>query len=308
MKIVNISAGYRPPFAAPNLFSFLAARVIPGIERADVSGSVLTYQRSARLAHGAALLGLRWADNALTITTVVEDAQDDASALALMRRLADLDADPEPISTVLSRDPLLRPLVAACPGLRVPGCTDPDEIAIRAVLGQQISVARAASLAAGLVDRYGERLPSSLTAVQRADGIQGRSSCATAPAVAALFPTAAALAAVNPATLPMPRARGRALVGLAASLASEDVLLEPGADAGKTRASLLALPGIGPWTADYILLRGVAAPDILLSSDLIIRRELERRGLTDVERTANWSPWRSYATMHLWRASAGISP
>lgn len=297
MKITKAPAQHRSPYAALNLFQFLAARVIPGIEHADVSGPVLSYQRSADLPHGAALLGLRWsANDGLSITAAVTDARDEPAAFSLLHQLADLDADPDVINNVLGADRQLAPLVRACPGLRVPGSTDPDEIAIRAILGQQISVTRAASLAAGLVERYGERLPDRLTAVQT-----------EAPAITALFPTAMALAAVDPTKLPMPRARGRALVGLAAALASGDVSLEPGADPAETRVSLLALSGIGPWTADYILLRALAAPDVLLSTDLVIRRELERRGLTDVARTGSWSPWRSYATMHLWRASADPS-
>ncbi len=166
--------------------------------------------------------------------------------------------------------------MAAAPGRRVPGCVDAGEIAIRAVLGQQVSVAAARTQAARLVERCGERLPVPVGTVTH------------------LFPAPAALAELDPDSLPMPRARGRALVTLAAALAE-------GLDPSAQRDELLALPGIGPWTADYVAMR-CGNPDVLLETDLGVRRGL--RALDGPEDLAGhaerWRPWRSYAVQHLW--------
>ena len=187
----------------------------------------------------------------------------------------------------LSADPWMAGLVRGRPGLRVPGSVDGDEIAIRTVLGQQISLAGAVSLSGKLVQRYGEPMPGDTTY----DG-PGR-----------LFPGAAALAEADPEGLPMPRARGRALVGLCRALAGGDVRLDRGADRDDARASLLALPGIGPWTADYVSMRALGDPDVFLPTDIGVRRALTAlgRGDDDVEALSRaWRPWRSYGLMHVW--------
>ncbi len=190
--------------------------------------------------------------------------------------LLDAEADPERIDAALGSDPLLHDLVAAAPGRRVPGCVDAGETAIRAVLGQQVSVAAARTQAARLVARCGEPLPEPVGAVTH------------------LFPEPAALAALDPETLPMPRARGRAIVALAAALAD-------GLHPYEQRDELLALPGIGPWTADYVAMR-CGDPDVLLETDLGVRRGLKAIGGPDdlVRHAERWRPWRSYAVQHLW--------
>ena len=196
-----------------------------------------------------------------------------------MARLCDADAPAPAIAAHLGRFEPLRRLVAARPGLRVPGAVDPAEMAFRTLIGQQISLAAAATCAAKLAAAYGE-------AVDLPD-----------PALTRLFPSPVALAAVDPESLPMPRSRGRALVGLARALADGtlDLTVEP-----HRRKALLAQPGIGPWTADYLAMRSFGDRDVLLDSDLVIKRELARRQIAD---TAEWSPFRSYATMHLWYAA-----
>jgi AraC family transcriptional regulator, regulatory protein of adaptative response / DNA-3-methyladenine glycosylase II len=181
---------------------------------------------------------------------------------------------------------MMAALVRARPGLRVPGSVDGDETAVRAVLGQQISLAGAISLAGKLVERYGAELPD-----PSYDG------------PTRLWPRAEVLAAVDPEELPMPRARARALVGLCEALAAGDVRLDRSADRAHARQQLLALPGIGPWTADYIALRALGDPDVMLPTDVGVRRALDRLGVDPAaaETVARrWRPWRSYGLMHLW--------
>ena len=188
---------------------------------------------------------------------------------------------------------MLAPLVDALPGLRVPGTLDGAEMAVLTVLGQQVSVAAARTAAARLVETHGEAL-----------GLEG------AHTVDRLFPSMAALAAVDPESLPMPRSRGRALVGLAEALDSGAVRLDRSTDRDETRGALVALPGIGPWTADYVALRALGDPDAFLPTDLGVRHSAERLGIHDLStRSESWRPWRSYALMRLWSVVlADLSP
>jgi len=178
---------------------------------------------------------------------------------------------------------VLGPLAAACPGRRVPGHVDGAELALRAVLGQQVSVAAARRLGERLVAAYGKPL-------ERPEG-----------PLTHCFPTAETLAAADPATLPIPRARGAALTVLAASLASGQLSVDPGAERDRVEAQLLAMPGIGPWTAGYIRMRALSDPDAFLPSDVGVRNALRRLGARKAEELAgSWRPWRSYAVQHLW--------
>ncbi len=190
------------------------------------------------------------------------------------------------VEEALTTDPVLRSLVEVHPGLRVPGHVDGDELALRTVLGQQVSLAAGNRLGSHLVARLGEPLPPALVA----DGVDR------------LFPRAADVAAHDPDELPMPRARAAALVGLAAALAEESVVLDHSADRVETRAALLALRGIGPWTADYVTMRALGDPDVFLATDVAVLRALRALGVTEpLARSETWRPWRSYALMHLWR-------
>ncbi|HET7574660.1 MAG TPA: AlkA N-terminal domain-containing protein, partial [Solirubrobacterales bacterium] len=205
------------------------------------------------------------------------------------RRLLDLDADPLSVLAQLDGDRVLGALVRERPGLRVPACVDGFELAVRAVIGQQVSVAAAGTVAARLVERFGEPLADPVGAVTHR------------------FPSAAALAEADPAALSMPRSRGRALRALAGRVAGGDLDLGVGADRAAAEADLLSLPGIGPWTASYIAMRALGDPDAYPVGDVGLRRALAR-GRRPVDRAAEraladaWRPWRSYAVVHLWRS------
>ena len=196
---------------------------------------------------------------------------------------------------MLQADPVLAPLVATRPGLRVPGHVDGYELAVRAVLGQQVSVAAARTLAARLVQRFGAPLPDP-------DG-----------ALTHLFPAPQVLAEADPSSLGIPVSRGGAIAALSHVVASGELVLDRSADREDVAARLLALPGIGPWTAGYIAMRALGDPDVFLATDLGVRRGLERLGLPGDQPAAlahaqRWRPWRSYALMHLWTSPPEEEP
>lgn len=288
--VIALRLAHRTPLAADDLFAFLAARAVAGVEHVgtveDDPHTPPTYRRTLDLPHGPATVALTPGDGAIHGTLRLADHRDLAAAVARCRRLLDLDADPTAVDAHLAADPLLAPLVAARPGLRVPGAVDGFEVAVRAVVGQQVSVAGAVTVIGRLTAAHGEPLPT-------AEG-----------PLTHRFPTAAAIAAVDPATLPMPRRRGAALVGLARAVADGDIALDAGADRDRTRAALLALDGIGPWTVEDIALRALGDPDAFPATDLGVRHALAPAGLTTpaaIERHADrWRPWRAYATIHVW--------
>jgi AraC family transcriptional regulator of adaptative response / DNA-3-methyladenine glycosylase II len=277
--VLCVRLPFRPPIDLPRLFCFLAERAVPGVEEVTAG----TYSRTITLPNGSGLLSLRIIDSASWVECELEldDLRDVTAAVQRCRRLLDLDADPETVSGFLASDEVIGPLALACPGRRSPGHVDGDELAMRAVLGQQVSVAAARRLAGRLAAEYGKpfaRPGGTLT------------HC---------FPDAATIAAADPAALPMPASRGRALVTLAAALASGEIALHPGADRDEAAARLLALPGIGPWTVAYIRMRALADPDAFPSTDAGVLRALAGlgAGIQDAER---WRPWRSYAVHQLW--------
>jgi AraC family transcriptional regulator, regulatory protein of adaptative response / DNA-3-methyladenine glycosylase II len=284
--VIDVELAYRGPMDADGVVAYLARRAIPGVEEI-VDGA---YRRSVRLPGGAGILELSPGDGRIQARYQLDDPADVPTATDRSRNLFDLDADPRAVFDVLQADPLIGPLIRANPGRRVPGHVDPDEIAFRAVLGQQVSLAGAATLAGRLVAEYGEPLRSPLGTVTH------------------LFPGAGALAQADLDRLPMPASRGRALIGLAKALHEGRVTLGA-ADRDQARESLLELPGIGPWTADYVNLRALSDPDAFLPSDLGLRRALERLGLDGSPANAaklaeGWRPYRAYALMHLWATLA----
>jgi len=272
---------FRPPIDVPRLFGFLAARAVPGVEEVTAS----TYRRTISLPNGRGILSLRNVDQARWVECELEldDLRDVTAAVQRCRRLLDLDADPDAVSGFLASDEVIGPLARACPGRRSPGHIDGDELAMRAVLGQQVSVAAARRLGARLTAEYGKPLA-------RPSGT-----------LTHCFPDAATVAAADPAALPMPAGRARALVTLAAALASGEVALHPGADRDEAAARLLALPGIGPWTVAYIRMRALSDPDAFPATDVGVLRALAALGASaGVAAAERWRPWRSYAAHHLW--------
>ncbi|MGH3333797.1 MAG: DNA-3-methyladenine glycosylase 2 family protein [Nocardioidaceae bacterium] len=294
---LELRLAVRRPFAADELLAFLAARVVPGIEGAGAGW----YARTLRLPHGHGLVRLSFDDEDaggdtgfVRCSLRVADLRDVSAAVERCRRLLDADCDPVAVDDQLSGHPWLARLVRSRQGLRVPGHVDGDEIAVRAVLGQQVSVPHASTLAGTLVEKYGERLPKQ----EQYDG-QGDAS----PGLTHLFPSVEVLAEADPQDIPMPRSRGRALVTMCAALASGDISLDRSADRSDVRRSLLALPGIGPWTAGYIAMRALGDPDVFLPTDVGVRNALKGLGEdpSAVEELSQaWRPWRSYAQMHVW--------
>lgn len=277
---------FHPPLEPGDLLGFFARRAVPGVEEVQDE----TYRRSLRLPHGAGVVELEPTASHVNARFWLEDEADLPKAIRRSRSMLDLDRDPRPVSAALEKDDLIGPLVRAAPGLRVPGTPDPHELAIRAVIGQQISLAGAATLTGRLVADHGEPLTRAFGSVTQ------------------VFPPAGALAEADPDRLPIPGARRRALQSLAAALASGDLELHDGADPGGVRQQLLALPGIGPWTAGYIAMRALRDGDAFLPGDLGIRRALRRLGQDGSPATAarlaeRWRPYRAYAFQYLLAAT-----
>jgi AraC family transcriptional regulator of adaptative response / DNA-3-methyladenine glycosylase II len=271
--VTELRLAARPPYDGDGVLRWLAARLVPGVE--ELAGGV--YRRTLRLAGGVGVVEVEPRDHRIAIRLRLADRADRDAAVAAVRALFDVDADPAAHGAVLEADPALAPLVRANPGLRAPGTVDPLETAVRAVLGQQVSLGAARTLAARLVAACGPPLPA-------ADG-----------ALTHAFP---APDAIDPGTLGMPEARRRTLRALCARLAAGDLALQ--------RDEILAIPGIGPWTADYIALRALGA-DAFPASDLGLRRGARAVGLPDdaaalAARAERWRPWRRYAAHYLWTA------
>ena len=298
----------RPPFEPAALIGFLGRRAVPGIEERADDGA---YRRSLRLAGGPATVELRPGDGVVQARFELARTADRPEAEAAARALLDLDADPGAIAAALGDDELLGPLVRANPGLRLPGHPDPAELAARAVIGQQVSVSAARTIAGRLVAAHGEVLDRpagtvthlfpTAEALATADPATLGMPASRARAVAGL---AAALARLGDDALPMPRSRARALAGLAGALAAGELVLDR-ADPAAARAGMLALPGIGPWTATYVEMRALGNRDAFLATDLGVRRALEGLGLDGSPRAAEelaerWRPYRAYALQHLW--------
>jgi AraC family transcriptional regulator of adaptative response / DNA-3-methyladenine glycosylase II len=286
---LELRLAVRTPFAGRPLLKFLATRAVPGIEVATDT----TYARTLRLPHGTGIVELELTDHPdeggtafVPATFRLSDLRDLASAVERARRLVDADCDPVAIGDAFAGDPILGPLVRGLPGLRVPGHVDGDELAVRAVLGQQVTVAAARTSAGRLAEQYGVPLAEP----------QGE--------LTHVFPTAGRLAELDPESLPMPRSRGRALVALCRALNDGELRLDRGADRDAVRRDLLAIPGVGPWTADYIALRALGHPDVFLPTDIGIRDALRLLGRDPAEAddlAERWRPWRSYAQLHLWQ-------
>ncbi len=300
---------YRPPLHAGALLDFLGRRALPGVE--EVTGG--TYRRGLWLPHGDAEVALTPGPEHVAATLHLTDLRDLAPAVARCRRLLDLDADPEAVDTTLAADPALAAAVAAEPGVRVPGTADGFELAVRAVVGQQVSVAGAQRVLARLLAaaRGPHEQPHAQHEPEPHAGPHepqphGSGERPDAPHRLRPFLTAEELLALPDDAYGMPAARRETLRGLAALVAEGELDLAPGADRAAGTARLLAVPGIGAWTAGYIAQRALGDPDVFLPTDVAVRRAAGRLGLpTDpgalAAHAAAWRPWRSYAVIRLWR-------
>ena len=280
---LSLRLAFRKPFCPDNLFGHLAATAVPGVEEWRDGA----YRRTIRLAHGHALVSLRPTPDHVACRLSLTDQRDLTSAISRCRWMLDLDADPEAVDAELSGDPAMARLVASNPGRRVPRTVDPAELAVRAVLGQQVSTAAARTHAARLVRALGEPVSDPLGGLTH------------------LFPTPAVLTAMDPADLAMPASRRRTIMGLVEALASGELDLGLGADWREARARLNALHGFGPWTVESIAMRSLGDPDAFLPGDLGIRLAAERLGMPATPRALTdhsyaWRPWRSYAVQYLW--------
>jgi AraC family transcriptional regulator of adaptative response / DNA-3-methyladenine glycosylase II len=280
---LTVRLACREPFDGDALFWFLGTRAVPGVESIDGE----TYRRSLRLAHGNGVISVTIAHTEVSCALTLDDVADVQAAVQRTRRLLDLDCDPATIREHLAADPLLAPLVEKRPGLRAPGHPDGTELLVRAVIGQQVSVAGARTLAARIVAEHGEPLVESVGSITHA------------------FPTAATIAGLSPEDFAMPRARGAALIEACAKVADGSIVLDAGSDRTEAIEALQKLRGIGPWTAGYVAMRALGDPDVFLPTDLGVRHALDALSADSspavaTQRAEAWRPWRSYALHHLW--------
>ncbi|WP_040812233.1 Ada metal-binding domain-containing protein [Nocardia concava] len=283
--LLTLRLPYREPLDQSWLEWFLAAHTVPGLELWENG----IYTRSLRTPHGHTTIRLSIQPGHVRASLSLQDMRDLAPTVARIRHFLDLDADPVGIDEALTASMAGSPLhphvsgdgggITLPPGIRVPGCLDGPELLLRTMIGQQISVAAANTHTARLVQGLGETI---------------------AGPIPHLFPTAEAIAEHGSEVLTGPGRRVDAIVGAAKAISTGDLVLHSGRTASDLRRDLLALDGVGPWTADYVTMRLLADPDVLLHSDLVVRRGAALLGI-DLADTARFSPWRSYLTMHLWK-------
>jgi len=290
---LTITLAARGAFDAPALLRFLGVRAVPGLE--EWSDADQRYRRVMQLAHGTAIAEIRAAADRAVVHGVLwlEDLADVPAAVDALRGLLDLDAPIAAIEAALAADSLLGPVVRQHPGLRVPGTVDGFELAVRAMLGQQVSVAAARTHTARLVERLGRPLASPRGSLRVA------------------FPTAEQVAQAGPdlAGMALPAARRRGIAALAGAVAKNEVPpIRRGANPATVGDALAQVYGVGPWTRSYIALRALGDPDAFLAQDLGVRHALEHlMGRSCLAReiagvSARWQPFRAYAVVHLWQA------
>lgn len=284
---IDLRLPLREPFNVEGVFAHLVATAVPGVE--EYLPETGTYRRSLRLPHGQGIVELVPRVDHVRCRLTLVDLRDLTAAVNRCRRLLDLDADPVAVDAHLASDPVLAPLIAKAPGRRVPRTVDPSELALRAVLGQQVSTRSARTHAGRLVLACGEPLAAP-------DG--GLTHC---------FPEAAAVADVDASALAMPASRARTLRGLATALADGSLVIDESSDRTQLTERLVAFPGIGPWTAATITMRAAGDPDAFLAGDLgviaaarMLELPADAAGLR--ARAEQWRPWRSYAVQYLWGA------
>jgi AraC family transcriptional regulator of adaptative response / DNA-3-methyladenine glycosylase II len=299
---IALTLPVREPFDARGTLAFLAARAVDGVESVSLDGPLLRYARTLSLPRGPGAVevtaGPDIGPGRVALRLEVASLADVPVAVARVRRLLDLDADPGAVDAALGADPALAPLVAATPGIRVPGTVDPHETVIRAIVGQQISVAAARTHLSRLTSGIGTPYASGIDGLTR------------------LFPTAAQVADGGADHLRLPARTRQAVVDIARALAGGELAVGVGDDPDALRAALVARPGIGPWTAAYVAMRVLGDPDAWLDGDVALLAGARALGLLPelsstsarhralADHATAWAPWRSYAAMHLWRATA----
>jgi AraC family transcriptional regulator of adaptative response / DNA-3-methyladenine glycosylase II len=289
---LSVRLAYRPPYDWDAMLAFLRARAIPGVEM--VSENV--YRRTIAIGEASGMIEVAPADkNRVDVSVRFPDMAALPQIIARVRRVFDLAADPDMIGEHLSLDPALAPLVAARPGLRVPGAWDGFELAVRAIFGQQITVPAATKLLGRLVEAHGTRLPATIRDVG---------------GLSHLFPSPARVAEAALSVLGMPKARAVAVTSLAQAICADPAIFSRGACLEEAIAKLRSLPGIGEWTAQYIAMRELREPDAFPAADIgLLRAMATADGRPSpaelLSRAERWRPWRAYAALHLW--AAGIA-
>lgn len=284
----HVSLAYRPPYDWDAVVGFLAARATPGVETVTAAGYRRTVQVDGHT--GTIAVGRSPGTSALDLVIRFPRADARPAIVERVRRLFDLDADPEVIAECLGGDALLGGILEKHPGIRRPGAWNGFEISVRAILGQQVSVAAATTIAGRLARRFG-------TPVEGEAGLDR------------LFPSPAQLAGAPIEEVGVIATRAECIRRLARAVADGSIAFSATMDSSAVIAALRALPGIGPWTAQYIAMRALGDPDAFLTGDLVLRqmaggcttRELEQR-------SEGWRPWRSYAVMVLWQGASERSP
>ena len=276
---IQIRLPFRRPFEPSGLFGHLIATAVPGVEEWRDGA----YRRTLALPHGPGIVALAPRPDHIAATLWLADPRDLTPAIGRCRRLLDLDADPAAVDDALGADAGLAPLVVAAPGRRVPRSVDGAELALRVVLGQQVSTAAARTQTGRLVQRLGQPISDPEGGLTR------------------LFPPPDAFAALAPDEIPGPRSRAQTLIGLATELAEGRLDLGSGADRAEARRALGSLRGIGPWTIELVAMRALGDPDAFPAADLGVVRAAQARGIADLSTASErWRPWRSYATQYLW--------
>jgi AraC family transcriptional regulator, regulatory protein of adaptative response / DNA-3-methyladenine glycosylase II len=291
--VLQLRLGHRLPHDPLGVFEHLGRTAVPGVEQLGADGTA--YSRTLHLPHGSGVVELVVHHDHVRARLELSDLRDLPAAVTRCRWLCDLDADPVAVDGHLATDPFLRPVVERHPGRRVPRTPDGAELAVRAVLGQQVSTSAAQSHAARLVQALGKPLD------RPRDGLTHH------------FPSSAAIADAPDAVLALPATRRNTVREIARRLDSGELVLDPGADRHAIEAALLDLRGIGPWTASTILMRSLGDPDVFLPNDLGVRRAASALGLPTEPRalsdhSARWRPWRSYAVQYLWSSLGEQAP
>jgi AraC family transcriptional regulator of adaptative response / DNA-3-methyladenine glycosylase II len=295
---ITLRLAHRPPLHAGALLDFLALRALPGVERVQRG----TYHRGLSLPHGPAEVALTPTRDHVAATLRLTDLRDLAPAVARCRHLLDLDADPTAVDDALAADPALAARVAAEPGVRLPRAVDGFEMLVRAIVGQQVSVSGARTTLT--------RLLADTTPRTRPTPEPGTEADRTAEPGWGLrgFPGPGQVLELPDESFGMPGRRRETIRAAARAVAAGRLTLDPGGDRVETVRRLGELPGIGPWTAGYVAMRALGDPDVLLPTDLAVRRGAAALGLSDEPTTLHayadrWRPWRSYAVIRLWSAS-----